>query len=125
MKQAVLDNGSYSSVDMTAAGMAALPENFPAPVPQEMSFAQLLIGLVSEQWITVEEGRAWRDRVGLPSAVVSAVASLPPEYQFAAETRALAPSAVLRSDPLVVLLGTMQGKTSDDLDAFFIRYSAA
>lgn len=93
------------------------------PVPASISFAQLLIGLVAEQWITEAEGRAWRDRVALPAPVVALIASLPEAQQFAAETRAYAPSEVLRMDPLVQGLGAAQGKTAEQLDAFFRTYA--
>lgn len=88
-----------------------------------LSFAQLLIGLVSEGWITAADGRAWRDRVALPAQVQAVIASLPDEQQFAAETRALAPSEVLRNDPLVSALSAVAGKSSADLDAFFRTYA--
>lgn len=94
------------------------------PVPQAISFAQLLIGLVSEGWITADEGRAWRDRVALPAPVTKLISALPEAQRFAAETRALAPSEVLRLDPLVTALGAAQGKTEAELDAFFATYSA-
>lgn len=88
-----------------------------------LTFAQLLIGLVSEGWITAAEGRAWRDRVSLPAPVAGLIAGLPESQQFAAETRALAPSVVLRTDPLVVGLGLATGKTAEQIDAFFRTYS--
>lgn len=94
-----------------------------APVPESITFAQLLIGLVGEGWISVEEGRAWRDRVSLPVQVETLIATLPPEQQFAAETRAMAPSEVLRNDPLVVALGAVSGKTEKELDDFFRKYA--
>lgn len=94
-----------------------------APIPASISFAQLLIGLVSEQWITEAEGRAWRDRVALPEQVQAVISSLPVEQQFAAETRALAPSEILRADPLVEALGSAAGKTTEELDEFFRTYS--
>ena len=34
--------------------------------------------------------------------------------------RAVAPSVVLRNDSLVIALGAAQGKTPEQLDAFFI-----
>lgn len=105
----------------------------PDPTPQELleaerasmslSFAQLLIGLVSEGWITATEGRAWRDRTALPAPVTALIATLPDAQQFAAETRAMAPSVVERNDPLVVMLGATQGKAPDELDAFFRNYA--
>lgn len=90
-----------------------------------LSFAQLLIGLVTEGWITAAEGRSWRDRVALPDPVVNLITSLPVEQQFAAETRAFAPSAILRLDPLVVGLGLHTGKTPEQIDEFFRKYTNA
>lgn len=95
----------------------------PAPVPPSISFSQLLIGLVSEGWITEEEGRAWRDRTGLPAAVQAVIAKLPQSHRFAAETRALAPSEVLRADSLVAAIGAEAKKSPEDLDQFFRIYS--
>lgn len=88
-----------------------------------LSFPQLLIGLVSEAWITVEEGRAWRAQTALPAPVLALIASLPEEYQFAAETRAFAPSEVLRMDPMVIDLGALKSKSLEELDQFFRIYS--
>lgn len=99
------------------------PEPLPEPVPSVISFAQLLIGLVSEGWITASEGRAWRDRVSLPAQVQMVIEGLPEDQQFAAETRALAPSEVNRNDPLVVALATVAGKTTEEIDTFFRTYS--
>lgn len=109
--------------DAIADGATVTVEEPPPPPVPDLSFAQLLIGLVAEGWITAEEGRAWRDRVALPAPVVELISKLPPEQQFAAETRALAPSEVLRNDPLVVSLGEMQQKTPEELDQFFRTYA--
>ena len=99
----------------------------PAPVPAQtvqITFAQLLIGLVTEGWITEAEGDGWL--VGTPPPpVVALIGQLPPGQRFAAKARALRPSIVLRSDPLVLALGTMQGKSQAQLDAFFNTYGAA
>jgi hypothetical protein len=92
------------------------------PVPDAISFAQLLIGLVSEQWITEAEGEAWLAGT-LPAPVLALIATLPAEQQFPAKARALRPSEVLRADPLVELLGAAQGKTPEQLDDFFRTYS--
>lgn len=88
-----------------------------------LSFPQLLIGLVAEGWITEAEGDAWADGT-LPAPVMGLIATLPPEQQFAARTRAKRPSEVLRLDPMVQALGAAQGKSDDDLDAFFRTYAA-
>jgi hypothetical protein len=94
----------------------------PAPVPASISFAQLLIGLVTEQWITEAEGEAWLSGT-LPGAVLLVIESLPTEQRFAAKARALRPSEVLRGDPLVEAMGTAAGKTEAEIDTFFQTYA--
>lgn len=95
----------------------------PAIIP-DLSFAQLLIGLVSEGWITEAEGGGWL--VGtLPAPVLAVIATLPAGQQFAAKARAIRPSAVVRADPLVAALAAAEGKTSAEIDAFFTTYATA
>jgi hypothetical protein len=88
-----------------------------------LSFSQLIIGLVTEGWITVEEGRAWRDRISLPAAVINLIQTLPEEQKFAAETKAIAFTEALRLDSIVIALGQAEGRTPEDLDNFFNKYS--
>lgn len=89
----------------------------------QITFAQLMIGLVTEGWITEDEGDAWL--TGTPPApVLALIAQLPPAARFAARARALRPSIVMLSDPLVQALGAMQGKTAE-LPQFFNTYGAA
>jgi hypothetical protein len=89
----------------------------------QITFAQLLIGLVTEGWISEAEGEAWL--TGTPPApVLTLIGQLPQAARFAARARALRPSIVLLSDPLVQALGAMQGKTAE-LPAFFNTYGAA
>jgi hypothetical protein len=94
----------------------------PAPVPASITFAQLLIGLVTEQWITEAEGEGWLAGT-LPMAVQLVIDSLPAEQRFTAKARALRPSEVLRSDPLVAAMGTAAGKTGAEIDTFFRTYA--
>lgn len=104
----------------------------PAPTPEEalaaeraamrLSFAQLMIGLVTEQWITEAEADAWLAGT-LPFAILTVIDGLPVEQQFPAKVRALRPSEVLRSDPLVAAMGTAAGKTATEIDAFFQTYA--
>lgn len=89
-----------------------------------LTFAQLLIGLVAEAWITEAEGEAWLSGT-LPAPVLGLISTLPAEQQFPAKARALRPSEVIRNDPLVEMLGAAQGKSSAELDAFFATYSQA
>ncbi len=113
--------------DIYAAALAMNPAVYVAPpaplsVPQSLTFAQLLIGLVTEAWITEAEGEAWLTGV-LPAQVTALIDTLPVEQQFAAKARAARPSEVLRMDPFVVSMGAAQGKTPEELDQFFRTYA--
>ena len=110
--------------DAIAAGEpVGTPPSPPVIIP-DLSFAQLLIGLVTEEWITEAEGGGWL--VGtLPAPVLAVIATLPAGQQFAAKARAIRPSAVVRADPLVAALAAAEGKTSAEIDAFFTTYAAA
>ena len=93
----------------------------PVAIPN-LSFAQLMIGLVTEGWITEAEGEGWL--VGtLPDPVLLVISMLPTNQQFAAKARASRPSDVERADPLVAALATAEGKSPDQIDEFFITYS--
>jgi hypothetical protein len=93
-----------------------------ASVPASISFAQLLIGIVTEQWITEVEGEAWLSGV-LPFAVLTVIDNLPAEQRFAAKARALRPSEIARNDSLVNAMAIAAGKSDDDIDNFFRTYS--
>lgn len=89
----------------------------------KLTFSQLLIGLVAEQWVTEAEGEAWLLGT-LPAGVVALIGTLPLEQRFPARARATAPTVVYRDDPLVIALGASQGKTPEQIDAFFVAYCA-
>ena len=91
-------------------------------IPQ-LSFGQLLIGLVAEGWITEAEGNAWLDGT-LPKPVTDLIATLPQPMQFPAKVRAKRPEVVLRTDNMVKLLGAAQNKSPAELDAFFAAAAA-
>ena len=95
----------------------------PAPIPEQMTFAQLLIGLVAENWISEAEGEAWLTGI-VPDAVMNLIASLPEGQRFAALARASRPSVVMRSDPLVAAMADMKDKSQVEMDDFFSTYSA-
>jgi hypothetical protein len=88
----------------------------------QITFAQLLIGLVAEGWITEAEGEAWLAGT-LPAPVLGLIATLPAEQQFPAKARALRPSEVLRNDPLVNGMSQAAGKTPEEIDDFFRTYA--
>ncbi len=88
----------------------------------KITFAQLLIGLVAEGWISEADGEGWLTGT-LPAPVLALISTLPAQHRFAAKARATRPSEVLRRDPLVEMLGAAQGKTAEQLDAFFATYS--
>jgi hypothetical protein len=111
-----------------AAKAASANAPFEPPPPTEavkvnqITFAQLLIGLVAEGWITEAQGDDWLAGK-LPPPVVALIGALPADRRFAAKARAARPSVVLRSDPLVNALAQARGLTAAQLDAFFATYS--
>jgi len=123
-----LDTGAEFDVAELYDRMSRSPSIQPyVPVPEvviipDLSFPQLLIGLVAEQWITEADGEAWLAGT-LPSAVLEVISSLPTEMQFPAKVRALRPSMIVRADPLVAALAAYEGKTPEELDEFFLTYS--
>lgn len=94
----------------------------PVRIPQEMTFAQLMIGLVTMGWITEAEGELWLTGT-VPPNVSALINSLPQNQRFAAKARASRPSVVQRNDSLVLSLAQMQGVTSEQLDQFFTTFS--
>ena len=114
--------GETTSREMTPEEIAAIAPPQPAPVPN-LSFAQLMIGLVSEGWITTAEGEAWLTGT-LPAPVLALIGTLPKAQRFAAKARALRPTIVERNEPLVRDLGLAQDKTPEQLDDFFRSYAA-
>lgn len=87
-----------------------------------LSFAQLLIGLVSEQWLSESDGELWLEGK-LPTQVLDVINTLPEANRFAAKAKAIRPSVVIRNDPLVNALAAAQNKTAEEIDTFFLTYS--
>lgn len=83
---------------------------------------RLLTGLVAEKWISEAEGDLWL--IGtLPATVLALIDQMPPERRFEARSKALTATIIPRSDPLVVALGQLEGKTDEDLDQFFRNWA--
>lgn len=112
-----------ANVARLAVAIDQVPTIVTGPVVPNLTFAQLMIGLVAEGWITEVEGNAWL--VGtLPDPVLLVISTLPAGEQFAAKARAIRPSEVVRADPLVAALAWAEGKTTQEIDDFFFTYAA-
>jgi hypothetical protein len=112
----------FTAEEVAAVQAQAAAAQVAARAKMQISFAQMLIGLVSEQWITEAEGEAWLTGT-LPAAVLGLISTLPANQRFAARARAVQPSVVMRNDPLVAALGAAQGKTTEQMDDFFRTYA--
>lgn len=91
----------------------------PVPVPEVISFAQMMAGLVDRKWITRAEQRAWL--AGTPPAnVVALIDAMPAHLIDITYARATKASEVRRRDPSVGLLAALvPNVTEADLDEFF------
>lgn len=105
-----------------ADGKFTAPPSPPEPVPESISFAQMIIGLVAEGWIAQADGEAWLDGV-LPPIVIATISLLPAEEQFVAKAKAKRPSQIERGDKLVAMMAMTQKRSSDEVDAFFRKYA--
>lgn len=118
-------NGEY---ELVAAPPEPEPEPGPEPEPYDqrsgmrLSFAQMLIGLVAEEWITEADGNGWLVGV-LPPSVEATINLVPADQRFAARARATRPSEVLRLDPLVQMMSMAQGRSPEEVDDFFVKYA--
>lgn len=117
-----VETGEVTQVDLTPEEIAAIPPSAPLPVPN-LTFAQLLFGLVTEGFITQQEGNDWLIARILPANVEAAISQLPGPQQLLMRARALQPTEVLFSDPMVQSMGAAQGKTQEQMAQFFRTYS--
>jgi hypothetical protein len=123
------DTGAGFDVAALVAAIEAagpVPDAPPIPAQQttQITFAQLVIGLVAADWITEAEGDGWITGT-LPPPVLALIAQRPAGQRFAARALALRPDVVRRSDQLITALGAALGKSSTQIDAFFNTYGAA
>lgn len=115
---------------ITALGLEPYtPPPVPEPVPQELSFAQFIIGLTEQGWINQTEANNWLTANSLPAAVEAAIATLPEtapdgsKPQLRAHARAIRPSVIQRTNELLLMLAAARGVTEEQLDDFFRNYS--
>lgn len=102
--------------------VAPPPVVAPVEIPN-LTFPQLLFGLVTEGLITDQEGNDWLINRTLPAAIEGFISALPPTQQLLVRARALQPTTVLYSDPMVQGLGAANGKTPEEMAAFFTAYA--
>ena len=114
-------NGEYELVE-AAVEPVTEPEPYDQRTGMRLSFAQMLIGLVTEQWITEADGTGWLTGV-LPPSVEATINLGPADQRFAARARATRPSEVLRLDPLVQMMSMAQGRSPEEVDDFFVKYA--
>ncbi|MDO5647378.1 hypothetical protein [Paracoccus sp. (in: a-proteobacteria)] len=92
----------------------------PVPVPDAISFRQLVGMLRILHWISPKESEDWFFEGILPDPVFAMLSQIEdPDQHFLATTAAVRPSSVDRTNPLVLQLAQLQGKTDADMDAFF------
>lgn len=91
----VVENWVYSN------GEFSQPPVFPEPVPANISFRQLVLGLKRGGFISREEALAWSRREALPATVQAVIANMPAEQGEEAEITALTMIEAQRSDPLL------------------------
>lgn len=114
-------NPDFAALDLAAVAAYVAPS---APVPQQVTFAQLVTALVAQSLITEVEGEAWLQGSALPAAVMEVVNVLPTAEQFPAKARLYRMQVAERSDPLVAALAANKGMTSAQVDQFFMTAAA-
>lgn len=95
----------------------------PNRVSMVLSFSQLMIGLVTEGWITEAEGYAWLTNSALPQKVLDVVNMLPENARFSAHARLLRMSVAERLNPLLVAMASADGRSEEEVDDFFQTYA--
>lgn len=93
------------------------PEQQLAALPP-VSHAQIIAVLILAGIITEAEGVAWITGT-LPAAVEAMIATLPADQRVIARLRAIRPTSVIPTDPLVAALAAAQGQGVADLIVLF------
>lgn len=89
----------------------------PVRKAMRLSFSQFLVGLVTEGWITEQEGDAWVEGI-LPASILTMIQTLPADQQFAVRTHAKRMTEITRTDTLISLFDI----PVDTMDDFFLKY---
>jgi|GEM_PF-6173077 len=107
-------------VPLEAADIDGLPVELPPEPPSltseqrlaampEVSHPQMIAALIGAGILTEADGIAWITGT-LPAAVEAMIAQLPKEQRVIARLRAIRPSSVVPTDPLVAALAAAQGR---------------
>lgn len=88
-----------------------------------VSHAQIIAALIGSDILTEAEGVAWITGT-LPASVEAMLAALPAEQRTIARLRAIRPSSVVPTDPLVAALAAAEGKSVEDLIVIFTAAAA-
>lgn len=124
-----LEDGSQDHLipaDAAPIDQEALDDYLQSRMPPEerlaslspVSHAQIIAALILSGIITETEGVAWISGT-LPEAVEAMIATLPAEQRVIARLRAIRPTSVVPTDPLVAALAAAQGHDTADLIALF------
>lgn len=98
------------------------PEKILASLPN-VSHAQIIAALIGTGILTEAEGVDWITGT-LPASVEAMIAALPAEQRTIARLRAIRPSSVVPTDPLVGALAASEGKSVEDLIDIFTSAAA-
>lgn len=109
----------YNKILTTGPIQVKAPTTVNKLIPN-LTFAQLLIGLVNAKWISEPEGEQWLQGI-VPQEVRALINKLPEGMRFAALARATRPSTIARHDPLVVSLAESRMLPPEVMDEFFIN----
>lgn len=100
------------------------PEPADPIVPERVDRRQILTGLALVGWITQTEAEEALAIGARPAAVNAVIAALPEEQQFLARMKWIGFQNAYRNDEMVAALAAIEGKTEQEIDAFFILCAA-
>lgn len=96
------------------------PPPLPPTIPDFVDRRQILTGLALVGWITEAEAEAALTTGARPVAVDTVINSLPEEHQFHARMKWAGFRNAYRNDEMVAALAAVEGKSEQEIDAFFI-----
>jgi hypothetical protein len=114
-----LDAGT-AVIGGTWDGAAFLPPApIPEPVPESISFRQLVLGLLGSGFITAEQALAAAETRARPPQLEAIIGTLPEDAALAARITWATMSEARRSDPLFAALIAAGHATAEQVDELF------